>query len=74
MTLIRIYDFFELQSYLPNYEMFAGIGWLSFEWLEWVVRSSERLCEGELCCLGHRRRLSALYLHLIYQVYQFYLS
>ena len=32
-----------------------------------VVRRAERLCEGELCCLGHRRKISALC--LLYKVY-----
>ena len=27
-----------------------------------VARSAERLCEGELCRWGHRRKVSALYL------------
>ena len=35
--------------------------------LDGIVRSAERLCEGELCCLGHRRRVIAL--HLLYKVY-----
>ena len=25
-----------------------------------IVRSAERLCEGELCSLGHRRKVNAL--------------
>ena len=25
-----------------------------------AVRSAERLCEGDLCCLGHRRIVSVL--------------
>ena len=34
--------------------------------LDSIVRSMERLCESELCCLGHSRKGSALYLiHLI---------
>ena len=28
--------------------------------LDSVVRSAESLCERELCCLGHRRKASAL--------------
>ena len=28
--------------------------------LDSVVRSAERLCEGDLCCLGHRRKVSSL--------------
>ena len=28
--------------------------------LDSIVRSAERLCESELCCLGHRRTVSAL--------------
>ena len=31
------------------------------------LRSAERLCEGELCCVGHRRKISLLCLfHEIY--------
>ena len=26
-----------------------------------IVRSAERWREGELCCLGHRRKVSGLY-------------
>ena len=26
--------------------------------LDSVVRSAERLCDGKLCCLGHRRKVS----------------
>ena len=32
-----------------------------------VVRSAERLGEGILCCLGHRRKVSALW--LLYKIY-----
>ena len=32
-----------------------------------VVHSAERLCEDELCCLRHRRKVSALC--LFYKVY-----
>ena len=28
--------------------------------LDRVVRSAEKLCEGEFCCLEHRRKVSAL--------------
>ena len=35
--------------------------------LDSIVRSAERLCEGKLCCLGHRRKVSALcFLYKIY--------
>ena len=35
--------------------------------LDSVVRSEERLCEGELCCLGHRMKVNTLFLlHKIY--------
>ena len=27
--------------------------------LDRIVRSTERFCEGKLCCLGHRRKFSA---------------
>ena len=36
--------------------------------LDNIVRSSEGLCEGELCCSGHRRKVSALC--LLYKIYQ----
>ena len=32
-----------------------------------IVRNTERLCEDELCCLGHRRKVSALC--LVYNIY-----
>ena len=35
--------------------------------LDIVVISAERLCEGEYCCLGHRRKVSAL--SLLYEIY-----
>ena len=35
--------------------------------LDGIVRNDERLCEGELCCLGHRRKVSALC--LLYKMY-----
>ena len=35
--------------------------------LDSIVRSAERVCEGDLCCLGHRRRVSALC--LLYKLY-----
>ena len=35
--------------------------------LDMVVRSAERLCEGGLCCLWHRRKVSALC--LLYKIY-----
>ena len=28
--------------------------------LDSIVRSAERLCEGDVCCLEHRRKISAL--------------
>ena len=36
------------------------VGGVSFVLLDSIVRSAEELCEGELCCLGHRRKVSAL--------------
>ena len=33
---------------------------VSFGFAGGVVRSAERLCQGELCYLGHRRKVSAL--------------
>ena len=46
--------------------------WMSFTeshlgLLDRIFRSAERLCEGELCCLGHRRKVSALC--LLYEIY-----
>ena len=41
---------------MPSAESHLGL-------LDSIVRSSERLCEGELCCLRHRRKVSALRLH-----------
>ena len=35
--------------------------------LDTIVRSAERLCWGELSCLGLRRKVSALY--LLYKIY-----
>ena len=35
--------------------------------LDSVVHSMERLCEGELCCLGHKMKVSALCLP--YEIY-----
>ena len=35
--------------------------------LDSIVRSAERVCDGELCCLGHRRKVSALC--LLYEIY-----
>ena len=35
--------------------------------LDSIVRSAERLCEGERCCLAHRRKVSNL--SLLYKIY-----
>ena len=35
--------------------------------LDSIVRSAERVCVGELCCLGHRRKVSAV--GLLYKIY-----
>ena len=35
--------------------------------LDSIVRNVERLCEGEVCCFGHRKKASALC--LLYKVY-----
>ena len=35
--------------------------------LDSIVRSAEWLCEGELCCLGNRRKVSVLC--LLYKIY-----
>ena len=40
---------------------------VSFGFTGWYFRSTERLCEGELYCLGHRRKVSSLC--LLYKVY-----
>ena len=29
--------------------------------LDSIVRSAEKLCKGELCCLAHRRKVSAFW-------------
>ena len=49
---------------LPNLEYYALV-WMSsaeshLSLLNRVVLSVERLCEGKLCCLGHRRKINAL--------------
>ena len=37
--------------------------------LDSIVRSAERSCEGVFCCLGHRRKVSALcFLYNIYRI------
>ena len=36
--------------------------------LDSIARSAERLCEGELCCLGHRRKV-VIALCLLYKIY-----
>ena len=36
--------------------------------LDDIVCSAERLCEGELCCLGQRRKINALC--LLYKIYR----
>ena len=33
-----------------------------FDVMDSAVCSAERLCEGELCCLDHRRKVNAWYL------------
>ena len=43
------------------------VGGSHFGLLDSIVRSAERLCEGELCCLAHRRKVSALC--LLYKIY-----
>ena len=35
--------------------------------LDRIVRSAERLCEGELCCVTHRTKVSAF--SLLYEIY-----
>ena len=65
-----------LKSYFNAYVLFnleyCACVWMSSAdshliWLESVVRSAERLCEGDLCYLGHRKKVSVLcLLHEIY--------
>ena len=56
-------DLFSLKYCIP-----CGCLLPSFIWVFWIVlRSAERLCEGELCCLGHRRMVSVLV--LLYEIY-----
>ena len=38
----------------------AVVGRVSFGLTEYIYRSAERLCEGELCCVRHRRNVSVL--------------
>ena len=38
----------------------AGKLFDGFGLLDSVGHSTERLCEGDICCLGHRRKVSAL--------------
>ena len=56
---------------LSSLEQCASVWMLSAEshlgLLDSSVRSAERLCEGKLCCLRHRRRVSALC--LLYKIY-----
>ena len=50
--------------------LFSGVdavGKVLFGLLDSIVHSVERLCEGELCCLGHRRKVGALC--LLYKIY-----
>ena len=54
---------------VPNLEY---CGWMSLGesqlgLLDGIVRSADKLCEGELYCLGHRRKVSAL--RLLYKIY-----
>ena len=56
---------------LPSLE-YCALVWMSsveshFGLLDSIVRSAERLCEGELSCLKHRRKVSALC--LLYEIY-----
>ena len=36
------------------------VGGVSFGLTYSIVHSAEGLCEGKLCCLGHRRKVSAM--------------
>ena len=58
-------------SVLSNLEYCAPV-WMSpaeshLSLRDRVVRSADRLCENELCCLGHRKGVSALC--LLYKIY-----
>ena len=45
---------------MPSAEFYLGL-------LDSIVRSEERLCDGQNCCLGYRRKCSVLcLLHKIY--------
>ena len=51
--------------------MHCASAWMSsseshLDFLDSVVRSAKILCEGQLCCLGHRRKASALC--LLYEI------
>ena len=57
---------------LPSLEYSTPVWMSSAEFhlglLDSIVRSEQKLCEGELCCLGHRRKVGALcLLHNIYE-------
>ena len=50
----------ELPVWMSSTESHLGL-------LDSIVRSAERLCEGGLCCLRHRRNVSTLW--LLYKIY-----
>ena len=56
---------------LSSLEYWSPVWMLSAEphlgLLDSIIRSAERLCEGELCSLAHRRKLNALC--LLYEIY-----
>ena len=53
---------------LHNLEYCASVWLLShLSFVDSVVRSAERLYEDEFCCLGHRRKVSGLF--LLYRIY-----
>ena len=61
---------------LSSLEYFAHV-WMSLVkshlgLLDSIVHSAERLCEDELCCLGHKRKGSALC--LLYKIYHIVLA
>ena len=76
----RAGNLFDCPRVLKNYYTIYVLSHLEYcasEWmssaeshlnlLDSVVRSAERLCEGELCSLGHRRKVSTLC--LLYAIY-----
>ena len=63
--LFQCIDFVQLGVLCPRVDAAGGVSYLG--WLDGIVRSAEKLCDGELCCLGYRRKVNILYLR--YKIY-----